>query len=258
MNIALIYAFLFFIGSLLGWVIELFFRHRFSKANPEHRWINPGFCIGPYLPLYGFGLCILYFMANLIQESGIHGIKEYALALLFIAAEMTILEYIAGIFLLKVADVRLWDYSMMWGNINGLVCPLFTVFWTLLGVAYYFLVHPHILDALNWLSQNLAFSFFIGVFYGVFTIDVSISINFVAKVKKFADENEIVVKYEELKAQHYERKLARQEKIKFFRSLPPTAVLNETLESYKKKLESYKAALEESAKAFEDEIRPLR
>ncbi len=254
MSTALIYAFLFFIGSLLGWCIELLFRHWFSISNPEHRWVNPGFCIGPYLPLYGFGLCILYFMSSLIQNSEMTGWKEYLIALILIAIEMTVLEYIAGIFLLKVADVRLWDYSQQWGNINGLVCPLFTVFWTVLGVAYYILVHPYILNALAWLSQNLAFSFFIGVFYGVFAIDVAVSINFVAKVKKFADENGIVVKYEELKEQHLARKAARQEKLQLFKSLPPRAILNEALEAYKSKMES----VEEGLKAFEDEIRTLR
>ena len=136
MNIFLIYAFLFFIGSVLGWVLELLFRHWFSRSNPNHRWVNPGFCVGPYVPLYGFGLCILYFMAHMIDNSVISGIAEHALALILIAVELTVLEYIAGIFLLKVANVRLWDYSMLWGNVNGLICPLFTFFWTLLGVFY--------------------------------------------------------------------------------------------------------------------------
>ena len=136
MNIFLIYAFLFFIGSLFGWGLELVFRHWFSRANPEHRWINPGFCVGPYVPLYGFGLCILYFMANMIERMDINGIAQHALALILIAAELTLLEYAAGLFLLRAANVRLWDYSMMWGNVNGLICPLFTLFWTLLGVMY--------------------------------------------------------------------------------------------------------------------------
>ena len=52
MNIFLKLAFLFFIGSLIGWVIELIFRKYFAVENKEHKWINPGFCVGPYLPLY--------------------------------------------------------------------------------------------------------------------------------------------------------------------------------------------------------------
>ena len=51
MSLFLTLADLFFIGSVFGWVLELLFRKFFSGTNPEHRWINPGFCVGPYLPL---------------------------------------------------------------------------------------------------------------------------------------------------------------------------------------------------------------
>ena len=56
MSDLLVFAFLFFIGSCLGWGIEVVFRKFFSHSNPQHKWINPGFLAGPYLPLYGFGL----------------------------------------------------------------------------------------------------------------------------------------------------------------------------------------------------------
>ena len=51
MSMFLTLAYLFFIGSVLGWCLELVFRKFFSSANPEHKWINPGFCVGPYVPL---------------------------------------------------------------------------------------------------------------------------------------------------------------------------------------------------------------
>ena len=60
MNFLLVAAFLFFAGSLIGWTIELVWRRFFSKNNPERKWINPGFLVGPYLPLYGFSLVILF------------------------------------------------------------------------------------------------------------------------------------------------------------------------------------------------------
>lgn len=243
MNIFLIYAFLFFVGSLFGWCLELVYRHWFSKANPEHRWINPGFCVGPYVPLYGSGLCILYFMATMIDRSNISGAGMHVLALVLIAAELTILEYLAGIFLLKVANVRLWDYSMMRGNINGLICPRFTLYWTLLGVAYYYLIHPHILEALAWLASNLAFSFVIGVFYGVFSIDLAYSIQLVARIKQFADEKDIVVKYEEMKRITYEKRKERKDKIRFFMNMPRAERLNEVLEHYRRLMEESKEAI---------------
>ena len=52
---------------------------------------------------------------------------------------MTAIEYIAGIIALKGFHVVLWDYSNEWGNIQGIICPKFSLFWGLLGVAYYYL-----------------------------------------------------------------------------------------------------------------------
>ena len=64
-------SFLFFMGSIAGWVLELFFRRFFSSANPERKWINPGFCTGPYVPLYGLGLCAMYLIVSLERYSTI-------------------------------------------------------------------------------------------------------------------------------------------------------------------------------------------
>ena len=68
MTVFLMIAFLFFMGSTLGWCLEVVYR-RLSPANKERRWINPGFMIGPYLPLYGFGLVALYLLANIENTS---------------------------------------------------------------------------------------------------------------------------------------------------------------------------------------------
>lgn len=108
MSILLTLADLFFIGSVSGWCLELVFRKFFSSANPKHKWINPGFCIGPYVPLYGFGLCILYLLASIGDLYGIAGsIWGKALLFLGMAVSMTLIEYIAGIMLLKGAKLRL-------------------------------------------------------------------------------------------------------------------------------------------------------
>ena len=202
MSMFLTLAYLFFIGSVLGWCLELVFRKFFSSANPEHKWINPGFCVGPYVPLYGFGLCILYLLAHLGQVTGMDSTAGgKALMFLCMAVSMTVIEYIAGILLLKLMKLRLWDYSQLWGNIQGLICPLFSAIWAFMGAVYYFFVHPYILSALDWLSNNLAFSFVIGFFFGVFVIDVVYSSHLLAKLKAYADENDVVVKWEHLKAE---------------------------------------------------------
>lgn len=110
-------------------------------------------------------------------------------------------------------------------------------------MAYYYLIHPHILEALAWLASNLAFSFVIGVFYGVFSIDLAYSIQLVARIKQFADEKDIVVKYEEMKRITYERRKERKDKIRFFMNMPRAERLNEVLEHYRRLMEESKEAI---------------
>lgn len=238
MNLFLTLSFLFFIGAVSGWVIELLFRRFFSSANPERKWINPGFCTGPYVPLYGFGLCILYIIASMERFSWFDGLRPGKLALFAsMAVMMTVIEYAAGILLLKTAHIRLWDYSRERGNIQGLICPKFSLIWAALGALYYFLIHPRILNVLDWFSRNLAFSFVVGLFYGVFLIDVAHSMQLAGKLKRFAAENDVVVRYEHLKLQL--RKLREEKKLKYHFFLPfhTDRPLSEQLKEVKEALE---------------------
>ncbi len=238
MNLLLKLAFLFFIGSVLGWVLELFFRRFFSSANPERKWINPGFCTGPYLPLYGSGLCILYLIAlledfNLIQS---HFWNKFVL-FSAMAICMTAIEYIAGIVSLKVGKVRLWDYTNEWGNIQGIICPKFSVIWAAIGGIYYFFIHPEILDAISWLAMHLAFSFVIGLFFGVFLTDVAKSAQLVAKLKKYADENQIILRYEEIKSEIRRHNEMVQEKYNFFHPFQTVLPLSEHVKNLRESFE---------------------
>lgn len=237
MNILLTLAFLFFVGSVLGWVLELLYR---NLTAPSPHWVNPGFCTGPYLPIYGFGLCVLYLVASLEQYQWIENPLLNKLVLFAaMAVAMTAIEYVAGVFCLKYLKVRLWDYSDLWGNIQGIICPAFSLAWAICGAGYYFLVHPHILEGLAWLAQNLAFSFFIGVFFGVFAVDVCHSAQIAVKLKAFAEERAIVLHYEHIKDHIRDAYLERSEKYHFFSPFRTKRPLTEHLKEIAEKMERH-------------------
>lgn len=245
MNVWLILAFLFFMGSVIGWVLELVFRRFFSSANPQRKWINPGFCTGPYVPLYGFGLCVLYLIASLERLHWItHPLWNQVVLFVTMAVGMTVIEYIAGILCLKVLKVRLWDYREEWGNVQGIICPKFSLAWALLGAVYYWLIHPYILDALTWLSCNLAFSFFIGLFFGVFLIDAVHSAQLVSKLRQYAEENQVIVRYEALKSHIRRLHDESRQKYHFFRPFRWNQPLSETLREMRDSLEKRKGKKE--------------
>ncbi|MGN1136032.1 MAG: putative ABC transporter permease [Oscillospiraceae bacterium] len=235
MNTFLIIAFLFFAGCIIGWLLELVYR-RFAPENKEKKWINPGFLVGPYLPLYGFGLCVLYLLAGL--ERFIHfndPVMQKLVLFIIMAVAMTVLEYIAGEIFIVHMHVKLWDYSARWGNVKGIICPLFSLFWAILGAIYYFLIHPYILHALDWFSRNLVFSFVIGFFYGVFCIDVCYSFQIAAKIRKFASENDMVIRYEEFKRHIRATAEEKKEKYRFMLAMATETSLSEHLAKYLEK-----------------------
>ena len=152
------------------------------------------------MPLYGLGLDAMYLIVSLEKYSAFESVFATRAALFLTgAAAMTAIEYIAGMLSLKLLHVRLWDYSGQWGNVQGIICPKFSAAWAALVAVYYFLIHPYILDALAWLSRNLAFSFFIGLFFGVFIIDAVNSAGLIVKLRRYAAEHEAELRWSRLK-----------------------------------------------------------
>lgn len=227
MSLFLCFIFVFFIGSITGWIIELFFRKIVHK-----KWVNPGFLVGPYLPIYGFGLCTLTYSYLIFNQFNLNPI----IIILLMGIFMTIIELIGGLSFIHGGGVKLWDYSEMWGNYKGIICPQFSAIWTLAGGLYYYLLAPTILNALNWFSKNLSFSFILGTFFGVIVIDFIYSTKLLVKIRKYAKDNKIIVKYEELKSQIEEAQSILKEKYSFIFAFRQTKPLRDSLEEYKTKL----------------------
>ena len=203
MNLFLKVAFLFLVGSFIGWVMELFFRRMISNKE----WINPGFLVGPCLPIYGFGICTFYLISG-IQLSDFWIIVIMALTVTFI-------EYIGGLIFIKGMGIKLWDYSKNFGNIQGLICPLYTIIWGILGAIYYYIAHPIVIGILPILDNNTLLTFIIGFFYGIMVVDLVYSAQLVVKIRKFAKEKGLIVKYEEFKSSILQYAEKHKEKYSF-------------------------------------------
>lgn len=238
MNFFLVIIFLFFAGSTLGWILEVFWRRFFSANNPEHKWINPGFLIGPYLPLYGLSLITLFVLSFIDVSFVENRILQKILLFVLMACSITFVEYIAGLIFIKSMNIKLWDYSSMRGNIQGIICPTYTFYWYLLSAFYYFILHPRILNWLYWFTNHLTFCFFVGFFYGVFAVDLFYSLKLMAKIRRFATENGLVVKIESLKQNIRKINDEKKEKVHFWLTTKSKNIgLKEAIERMKEKIE---------------------
>ena len=241
MNLFLVIAFLFFAGSSIGWGIELLWRRFFSGNNPGRKWINPGFLTGPYLPLYGFSLVILFLLSYIKVDFVGNIYLQKAILFILMSLCITFFEYIAGLIFIKGMKIKLWDYSNCRGNIQGIICPLYTFFWLVLSAAYYFLIHPHILSWLFWFTNHLSYSFFVGFFYGIFSIDVCYSLKIMTKIRRFAKENKTLVHLELLKSRIRTANEKNKEKIHFWLSMKSEKLqLPETLREIYGKIKNEK------------------
>ena len=105
-----IYFILFLVYSFIGWLWEVV-----DKIVEEHKFINRGFLIGPYCPIYGVG-CIL--LVVLLSKYTNNFISLFLHSIVI----CSILEYFTSYFMEKIFHARWWDYSRQKFNLNGRIC----------------------------------------------------------------------------------------------------------------------------------------
>lgn len=131
--------FLFFVFSVLGWIIEVSL-----KFIDFGRFINRGFLIGPYCPIYGLGSVLIILVTQNFQE------QEHSLAFVFLVSLLVcgLVEYLVSYFLEAHYHARWWDYSNRPMNLNGRIWIGNLVLFGLGGLAIDRVFKPWIMDGL--------------------------------------------------------------------------------------------------------------
>lgn len=184
---------------------------------------------GCVVPLYGFGAVILNLICNLFANIQ----TEYKSLIIFILSVilLSILEYVTGYILLKFFNLRLWDYSKQKCNYKGFICLEFSIIWGFLSLIFYTFIFPNLNNfALNFVNSNIGL-FSLGIFVGVFIIDLCVSINLVDKLTKYANDVKETIDVEKLKL---EARLNVRKK-KFLHAIYPYVSTNKYLKDKIKK-----------------------
>lgn len=101
---------IFFVFSVAGWCMEVTL-----KYIQYHRFINRGFLVGPYCPIYGWGaVAVTILVGGVMARKGTVG--ETFLAGMFVCGA---LEYFTSWYMEKVFHARWWDYSQKPMNLHG-------------------------------------------------------------------------------------------------------------------------------------------
>lgn len=134
----------FAIYSVLGYVLEtLFALVMYGKLESRQ-----GFLYGPVCPIYGLGAVVMILALQKFKKNG------YTLFWggIFVGS---IVEYVISLFGEIVLNVRWWDYSDRFLNLNGRICILYSIYWGIIGIYLMKSLNPQIDRRINFIKKKL-------------------------------------------------------------------------------------------------------
>ena len=135
----------FIIYSLLGYIVEVLYG-LITKGVIESR---QSFLYGPFCGIYGLGAILMvlpfkrYSRANKLE--------------IFIGSAIIgcIVEYFISWFGETFMQIKWWDYSKYFLNINGRVCLYFGIFWGILGIWLIKKLNPRVDEIIDRLKNKI-------------------------------------------------------------------------------------------------------
>lgn len=174
MNLGL-YFILFLIYAFIGWVFEVTL-----SLVTKKKFINRGFLIGPYCPIYGVGALFVVFLLNSYLD------RPFGLFILSMVI-CSIVEYSGSFLLEKLFKTSWWDYSSKKFNINGRICLETMIPFGCGCLLVMYVVNPFLLKILN-LIPSLILNIIAIILFVLFVIDFIISFKIILNFKKISDD----------------------------------------------------------------------
>ncbi|MCR4793114.1 MAG: putative ABC transporter permease [Lachnospiraceae bacterium] len=134
------WVFIFCVYSVIGFIWETVY-----CSTRERKLVNRGFMKGPFLPIYGFGVCTMLIAAAPFSD-------HILMACISGMICATVLEYITGDLMEHLFKVRYWDYSKEKFNLNGHICLGASLGWC----AATFVVNVILQKPINALMQKIS------------------------------------------------------------------------------------------------------
>lgn len=170
----------FYIYSFFGWIFESVY-----VSLRKKRWVNRGFLLGPFLPIYGGGAVMMLFVSEPFKSN---------LILTYFAGAVgaTLLELVTGMVMESIFKVRYWDYSDRKYNYKGYICLESALLWGFFTIAMNQAVHPALLRLLAAVPALP-----LHVVFGI--VSVFLVFDIISSVKEALDLRDMLEKMESLR-----------------------------------------------------------
>lgn len=184
------YIFIFFIFSVIGWLIEVSL-----KSIQFHRFINRGFLVGPYCPIYGLGALLI------VMSNEWMGKYDSSNAIIFLNSVLIcgFVEYFVSYFLEKFYHARWWDYTNRPMNLHGRIWIGNLILFGLGGLSIVNIFNPLFLSLFHEL--DLRYREIIGIFIVILMSSDYIISYFVMKLIKLNVEKSKADNTEDIKSE---------------------------------------------------------
>ena len=135
----------FIIYSFVGFIIETIFALIMYSTFESRQ----SFLYGPFCGIYGVGAVIMYLILNKYFKKNKH--------LLFLGGFLvgSVVEYVLSFLGEVILNVRWWDYSDRFFNINGRICFLYSLFWGALGLYFMTVINPKIDKVIDFFKKKI-------------------------------------------------------------------------------------------------------
>ena len=232
------YFLLFFCYAVLGWCMEVA-----VKKIQYGRFINRGFLIGPYCPIYGVGALLITLLLEHYRSDPI------ALFVMGMAV-CAILEYLTSYVMERIFHARWWDYSTKRFNLNGRICLDTMIPFGLLGLLIMYVLNPFFARCIDLFHPLARRSLCVAIAAG-FAFDCTVSVLVLSHVRR---ENKALDRdnTEEMSAQVWAALAAKG--WTYRRLLDAFPNVRHIGEAIRENVEETKEKLEQSKERFEAEI----
>lgn len=129
----------FVVYSFMGWLIETAFAGVITR-----KFVNRGFLIGPFCPIYGFGALLIVLCSTWVRGVFENDLTFFVVSIIMSIVLTTLLELIGGFILEKFLNRKWWDYGDKLLNFHGYICLQYSLVWGLLAFITIQIVHPEI------------------------------------------------------------------------------------------------------------------
>ena len=158
---------IFFSYAVLGYIYEFFL------FLARGQLVNRGFLTGPYLPVYGCGGLLLYYILyNFRKKKQKKNILfDVISTFLIIFVVTTIVEYIAHYILDTYFGIVLWDYTKDYLNINGRVCFAASRNFAIGGTFCMYFVQPYLDKIIEKYDGRDVYHFILYALFSIMLLD---------------------------------------------------------------------------------------